>query len=303
MKMLPRRERSIFLSEYQIHKIAVSPEEDGISLQELLRARGISRRLLILLKHIENGITCGGRIVRSIDAVKAGMEIELKIPTERGGAEPNPRLIVPKAYEDEDIIVYCKPAGMPVHESCGHRGDTLSNAFGADHPGIPFRAVNRLDRDTSGLCIAAKNKRSANIPRESVEKVYYAVCEGVIEEPFRIEAPIARERESAIRRVVRADGKFAATNIRPLQNNGQHTLLEIHLETGRTHQIRVHLSHAGYPLAGDDLYGGSREFIKRQALHCGKITFIHPVSREKISVTADIPEDIMQLVNKCGGYL
>lgn len=284
------------MSEHTYNTIAVPDDADGISVQQLLRRSGISRRLLIRLKAEENGITCGGRLMRSIDTVHAGDELLLKIPSEEGGAEPNPDLIVPRVFEDEHIIICSKPHGMPVHESCGHRGDTLSNAFAVWMPGVPFRAVNRLDRDTSGLCLIAKNRRSANIKRETIEKTYFAVCEGIITEPMTIDAPIAREIESSIKRCVRDDGKPSVTNIIPLRSGNGHTLLEIHLLTGRTHQIRVHTSYIGHPLAGDDLYGGSLRFIGRQALHCGEMSLIHPVTGERISVTAPIPRDMLAVL-------
>lgn len=284
------------MSEYVLNEIAVSEEENGISVEALLRRRGISRRLLILLKRTENGITLNGRLMRSVDMVSAGDRLILRIPQPKGGAEPNPSLRVDVVYEDEDVAVFNKPCFMPVHESCGHRGDTLSNVFAARYPQIPFRAVNRLDRDTSGLCLVAKNRRSANIPSENIEKVYYAVCEGIIEDDMRIDLPIAREDGSSIKRQVCPWGKPAVTNIKPIRWGNGHTLLEIHLETGRTHQIRVHLSHIGHPLAGDDLYGGSREYIGRQALHCGRMRFRHPVSGIITEVYADIPDDIVRIL-------
>lgn len=284
---------------YRLLEITAEPWEDGITAEKLLRRRGISRRLITLMKRTENGITRSNILCKTVDTVRAGDIICLRIPEKEGGAEPNHSLIVPKAYEDDDIIVYDKPPGMPVHQSAGHHTDTLANAFAAEYEGVPFRAVNRLDRDTSGLCIAAKNRAGANIPKDRTEKTYYAVCEGIITEKMRIDAPIARECGSAIKRVVREDGKPAVTEAVPLISSGGFTLLEIHLETGRTHQIRVHMSHAGFPLAGDDLYGGSREHIKRQALHCGKMSFVHPVTGKRISVFSELPDDMKIL---CGLY-
>lgn len=279
-------------------KLECGQEDSGISVEKFLRKNGISRRLTIALKRTPMGMTRDGVLCRTIDKVNTGDIITLKIPINGGGEytlPPNFDLKAEKAYEDEDIIVYNKPAGMAVHESSLHRGDTLANVFAAEFPGRPFRAVNRLDRDTSGLCLAAKNRHSANISTDRIHKTYYGVCMGIIDRPMRIEAPIARENASMMKRTVREDGKWAATNIKPVRIIPEKdlTLLEIELETGRTHQIRVHLSHIGHPLAGDVLYGGSTEYIGRQALHCGKMVFTHPVSGAETSVSSYIPFDFL----------
>lgn len=281
-------------------EIVCTADEDGITADDLLRRRGVSRRTITLLKRTENGITRNNILCRSIDRVSAGDIILLNIPERSGGAEPNPALQVAVVYEDDDIIVYNKPFGMPVHQSMRHYTDTLANFFAVKYPNVPFRAVNRLDRDTSGLCIAAKNRLGADIRTENIRKTYYAVCEGVIDKPIRIDAPIAREYESMIKRVVREDGQRAVTNAVPLCSDGRHTLMEIHLETGRTHQIRVHFAHIGHPLAGDDLYGGSREYISRQALHCGRMEFEHPVTSKLIEVSAAFPQDVVELIQLFG---
>lgn len=271
-------------------------DDEGVTLKGFLRKKGISARTLVTLKRVADGITRNGTLCRSVDILHKGDRIALRIPERDSGVTPNPTLLIPVVYEDEDIICYDKPCGVPVHQSCGHYGDTLANAFAASFPHRCFRAVNRLDRDTSGLCLAAKSRLGANIPRNNISKVYYAVCCGDISKPLRIELPIGREDGSAVKRTVRDDGKQAVTNAIPLRGNGQYTLLKIILETGRTHQIRVHLSAAGFPLAGDLMYGGDISRISRQALHCGEMAFIHPVSGKEISLSSPIPEDIMGLV-------
>lgn len=294
-------ERKKHLSEsYRLLELVCTNEENGAALGDFLRQKGISRRLITLLKRTEKGITRNNILCKTVDTVFAGDKICLRIPASGKekdySPEPNFSLKAEKAYEDEDIIVYNKPAFMPVHESALHRRDTLANLFAAEYGGIPFRSVNRLDRDTSGLVLTAKNRHSANIPNDKISKIYYAVCQGDISEPMRIDAPIARERESMIKRVVRSDGQAAATNIVPIKRCGSHTLLEIRLETGRTHQIRVHLAYIGHPLEGDELYGGSRKYISRQALHCGKMSITHPVSGRVINVEAPLPSDIVNLI-------
>lgn len=268
---------------------------EPMTLQHFLTARhGVSRRLLTRLKRQENGITRNGELIRSIDMVYSGDEIVLHLCDE-SGLEPNPALDVPAVFENENVVVFDKPGGMPVHPSIKHQGDTLGNYFASLYPDLTFRAVNRLDRDTSGLCVIAKNAYAAKLLQGSCEKVYYAAVHGDIEPCGTIDAPIARERESIILRCVREDGKRAVTHYRCTDANGKYSLAEIRLETGRTHQIRVHFSHIGHPLAGDDMYGGSREDIGRQALHCGEISFDEPLTGERITVTAPLPDDIMRL--------
>lgn len=271
--------------------------ESENTLEALLKKRGFSRRLIVAMKRTECGITRNGELCRTIDKVFAGDRVLLKIPMGSGNdIVPNRELTVPTVYEDSDLIIYNKPAGMAVHRSHGHYDDTLENVFAAHFPQTPFRAVNRLDKDTSGLCIAAKNKLGADMT--VTEKVYCAVCEGIISEPLRIDMPIGRSDGSVIKREVCPDGKSAVTVVTPLRCMDSCTLLEIRLETGRTHQIRVHLSHISHPLAGDDMYGGSRKLIARQALHCGKMSFIHPISGENVTVSADMPEDMTEIIRK-----
>lgn len=240
------------------------------------------------------GITRNGKLVRSVDTVYNGDEIVLKI-ADTSLLEPNGSLNVPIAYENENLIVFDKPGGMPVHPSIKHQGDTLGNFFAHIYPDLTFRPVNRLDRDTSGLCIAAKNAHAANLLQSSCKKVYYAAVHGLTDEYGTIDAPIARQQESIILRCVRSDGQPAVTHYRRMMFSGKYSLEEIQLETGRTHQIRVHFSHIGHPLAGDDMYGGLRCDIGRQALHCGKLTFAEPLSGDIITVSSPVPEDIMSL--------
>lgn len=271
--------------------------EEGITLERFLRKNGISRRVIIALKRVPMGMTRNGELCRSVDVLHTGDRICLHIPeTEGCRPEPNGELIIPSVYEDEDIIIFDKPAGVPVHQSHGHYGDSLANAFAARFPDAAFRAVNRLDKDTSGLCLAAKSRIGANISSGDISKVYYAVCCGRVPEPLRVDMPIGREDGSTIKRVVRDDGQRAVTNAYPLAGNERYTLLRVIIETGRTHQIRVHMSFMGHPLAGDGLYGGDCSNIGRQALHCGEMELIHPVSGKKIIAASPFPEDMENLV-------
>ncbi len=243
----------------------------------------------------------GMPLERLTERLAAGDILELRLEPEPLPFPPNPALSVPILYEDEDIAAFSKPAGMPVHPSHLHREDTLANFFAArcaetgEQAG--FHPLNRLDRDTSGLCLIAKHPLAAERLTGRVEKRYYAVAEGLVDPPEgTLSFPIARAEASIILRQVSPGGKPAVTHYRTLEQRNGHTLLEIRLETGRTHQIRVHFSHIGHPLAGDELYGGSRLLIPRQALHCGELRFPHPITGEILSFSAPVPEEMRRLL-------
>lgn len=215
-----------------------------------------------------------------------------------GALDENPDLFAPIVYEDNDVAVYDKPVDMPVHPSHLHRYDTLGNLFAAQHKDMTFRPINRLDKDTSGLCAVAKNPFSAAKLSGNIEKTYFAVVCGKLSGGGTIDAPIGRCDGSVITREVRPDGQRAVTNYTVLGGSGKYTLVRIKLETGRTHQIRVHFAHIGYPLAGDDMYGGDISDITHQALHCGELEFTLPVSGEKICLSSPIRDDMKALLEK-----
>jgi len=206
--------------------------------------------------------------------------------------EPNPDPEIPVIFENEDIVIFDKPSGIPVHPSIKHQGDTLGNYFAYLYPNLTFRAVNRLDCNTSGLCAVAKNSYGASHYQGIIKKTYYAVAEGITPESGIIDAPIAREKESIITRCVREDGQKAVTHYKRLLFNKDYSLLRINLETGRTHQIRVHFAYIGHPLAGDNLYGGKIDIINRQALHCGIMEF------EGQTVKSELSRDILNIFNQ-----
>ena len=266
-----------------------------MTLQNFLSGQeGVSKRLLTKLKRQENGMTRGGVLIRSIDTVYPGDEIILRFE-DSGALEPNPELNIPIAFENDRLVIFNKPAGVPVHPSIKHQGDTLGNYFAFLFPDLTFRPVNRLDKDTSGLCIVAKDAHAASLLQGSCHKVYYAAVEGTPPESGQIDAPIARQQESIILRCVRDDGQPSLTIYKRLKTGNSYSLMEVRPETGRTHQIRVHFAHIGHPLAGDDMYGGSLADILRQALHCGRITFPDPTLGSDITVTSELPEDISTL--------
>ena len=284
-------------------EFVVDDAHDGVKVQGFLRgACNISYRLLVRLKRVENGITADGMHVRTIDRLKAGSVVKLRLPEDTEALPPY-ALDLDIVYEDDDILVINKPPAMAVHPSPGHDDNTLANAVCAHYEQIgefyKFRPVYRLDRDTSGLILIAKNTHCAAVLGGNVKKLYYAVCEGLIEKGATIDLPIRIAEGRSIMREVGEGGVSAVTHFKPIGNTGGHTLLELELETGRTHQIRVHLSHIGHPLAGDDMYGGKRDKIGRQALHCGRLWFTHPITGENLNFYCPLPDDMKKL---SGGY-
>lgn len=274
--------------------IAVPHEFDGAQAQDLLKNLGFSRRAIIKLKQT-GGLTRGGEVLRTIDVIRAGDELLVQLSEESGAVPPNPELYAKKAYEDEDIVVFDKPPYMPVHPSIRHHDDTLANLFAAEYPGLAFRPINRLDRNTSGLCVCAKNRFAASSLADSLQKVYFAVTDGTPPGDM-VNAPIGREGDSIIKRCVTPEGKPAVTHFTAVGGDSRRTLLRVILETGRTHQIRVHMAYLGFPLCGDEMYGGDMSAIARQALHCGEVSFTQPITHEKIQVSAPLPGDMAGLI-------
>ena len=214
------------------------------------------------------------------------------------------------AYEDEDILVVNKAADVPIHPSIGNYENTLANAvaYYYESQGIPFvyRCINRLDRDTTGLLIIAKNMLSSAILSEQmknrqIHRTYLSLVEGQTEDNGTIDAPIARVGDSVIERQVDyAFGEHAVTHYQRLAYDKKLdvSLLQIQLETGRTHQIRVHMTHIGHPLCGDTLYNPSTTIMTRQALHSYKLDFIHPITKKEMHFTAPLPIDMSRIIHE-----
>ena len=290
-------------------QFAVPQENDGISVYNFLRAKcGVSYRLIKKLKRVPMGITANGQHIRTIDPLHGGDAVVLHIPEDENPTMPV-ELPIDIIYEDEHIAVINKPFGMPVHPAREHVADTLANAFSAHlmangEPNSAFRVINRLDRDTSGLVLTAKNSHAASLLHGHTDKVYYAICQGTLTGSGTIDAPIRIMEGHGIQREVGEGGVRAVTHWQTLKNftvtasdekRYELTLLKIHLETGRTHQIRVHFTSLGMPLAGDDMYGGSRDLMERQALHCGQLDFFHPITGKKMHFAIPLPEDMAML--------
>lgn len=275
----------------------IDDKNSGLMIRDFLRNFGVSSALLTKLKQDENGIKLNGKFAKAIEVLKSGDNLTINIKNSGKMPEKFECENVKVAYNDEDILVLNKPPLMPVHESRNHRGDTLANVAACYmESDCAFRAVYRLDRDTSGLVLIAKNELAASKLAGKIKKDYYAVVSGKFEGRGTIDLPIRRVRESIIERGVFDDGERAITHYEAIKTDGENTLLKLNLETGRTHQIRVHFSHLGAPLWGDTLYGGNCEKINRQALHCKTIYFTHPITHEKITVDSDFPKDFKGLI-------
>ncbi|MDO5560273.1 MAG: RluA family pseudouridine synthase [Oscillospiraceae bacterium] len=270
----------------------------SMTLEKFLRSeKSVSKRLITKLKQQPMGITRDGLLIRTIDNVNPGDTIRLLID-DKDIQTANSSVYVPVAYENDSFVVFNKPRNMPVHPSIKHRDDTLGNYFSYLYPDCSFRPVNRLDRNTSGLCLAAKDPHTAAILQKSVEKTYYALVCGKVEKDGVIDAPIGRLKESIIKRGVCESGQRAVTHYSVVSVCDKYTFVRVKLETGRTHQIRVHFSWKGHPLAGDDMYGGSCEDITGQALHCGEMIINDSVAQKIIEVKAPLNEEMAGLMRK-----
>lgn len=269
---------------------------EGKKASSLLTHIGCSREIIKMLKN--GGLLINGSPAFTVQLLKENDVVELVFPDEVSSAVPKEIDGVEIVYSDEDIAVVNKPPDLPIHQSVGHYDDTLANHFAAVFPNCAFRAVTRLDRNTSGLCVVALNKFSAAIMCQNrPQKLYYAICQGITPPSGTINAPIKREHESMMKRIVSPDGQTAETDFRTLGHYGNKSFLEVSLKTGRTHQIRVHLAYMGHPLLGDDLYGGDRSEIGRHALHCGYVKLIHPITKKVIEFKCGIPKDMEQCLN------
>lgn len=276
---------------------------DGKSLDAFLRTvHRFSGTTIKRAKNVEGGLTMDGSHIRTIDPLRAGALVRVLTDAAQRSYPPS-AATAQVLYADDDLIIFNKPAGMPCHPSKGHPNDTLANVFAAlpDTKGLYFRSVGRLDRNTSGAVLCAKHAHAAYrlFGEDKPAKIYLALTTGRLLQPQgTVNAPICREAEGSQRRCVRAGGQSAMTHYQTLLESNALSLLALWLETGRTHQIRVHMAHLGCPLAGDALYGGNCAALERHALHCFVMALTHPLSGEKISVLAELPADIKAVVLK-----
>lgn len=277
----------------------------GVAIRDWLRREySFSRSLIRRLRHAD-GLRVNGEAVPAARPLAAGDRVTLVLDEEPSPwvhPEPIPLAIV---HEDPDLLVVNKPSGMLVHPVKGYRSGTLANGV-AHHlaaAGLtaPVRPVQRLDRETSGLVCFAKNPWLHQRLAGRLEREYLAVAAGrLAADAGQLDGPIARDAGHPARRVVAAGGRRAVTHYRVLRRWAAATLLSVRLDTGRTHQIRVHLSQAGHPLLGDALYGGPCDLIQRQALHAARLQFTHPRTALPVAVAAPLPADLERLLSRLG---
>ena len=287
----------------RIFHYQITENEQNMTVLDFLRKKGFSRHILSSMKADKEALTRNGQRIGGREHLLAGDHFRVRLleTIDSDGIVPvsMPLSIL---YEDEDILVINKPADMPVHPSIGNYTNTLANGVTAylDAKGehSPFRCINRLDRDTSGALILAKNAFSAAVlstqmRNRQIRRTYLAVVEGITPPNGTISAPISRVDDSVIERHVDfLHGEPAVTHYERLETKNEHSLLEIHLETGRTHQIRVHMGYIGHPLPADYLYHPEYDCFKRQPLHSLQLEFRHPVTDKSMCLLAPVPEDM-----------
>lgn len=262
---------------------------------------------MIALKKQPDCVLVNDKPVFITHLMDSGDRLEIRLHEEASSEHIEPvELPLEILYEDEDLMVINKPAGMPIHPSQNNRDNSLANAlawyFEAKNRPFVFRCINRLDRDTSGLTIIAKHMVSAGIlssmiaakKEQGIQREYLGICAGIVTpSEGTINAPLGRKEGSIIERCVDfKQGEVAITHYKVLHNKNGHSLISLLLETGRTHQIRVHMKYLGYPLIGDYLYNPDTRQMCRQALHAHKLRFIHPITGIPLEFTAPIPADM-----------
>ena len=276
------------------------PEEyDGRKVIHFLRGYcGFSSRLMRKVKY---ALTLNGNQSRTIDRIKPGDIIGVSIPDDDAVPEIT-EAEIDIVYEDDDILVINKSPFMAMHPTHNHQGDTLANAVTAyltkKGKCVAFRAVGRLDKGTSGIVVCAINPLSACKLSGKIGKEYAALVKGELKGEGRVDVPIYRPDPMKTLRAVGEEGDRAVTHYSVEAYDEKRSVLRVRLETGRTHQIRVHFAWLGAPLVGDDMYGRADGEISRHALHCEKMTFTHPVTGESISVTAPLWEDMEKIKEK-----
>lgn len=281
----------------------IPPEFDGRPVRTLLKARGVSARLCIRLKNTPDGITMDGKPVRTIDPLRAGAVLTLRIPEdERPARSTGAR--VPVVYEDEHIIVFDKPPFMTVHPVHEYRENTLADAFAthlADQGKFAaFRPVGRLDRNTSGLVLCAKHQLAARRLEGAFSKAYFCICRGSLSGSGTVDGPLRLREGHGIRREVGEGGEAAVTHYTSIAAGESYSACLVTMETGRTHQIRAHFSHLGHPLAGDDMYGDEAPQLPRHALHCYEMILTHPAGGEALRLFSPIPPDLREFARRQG---
>jgi len=307
-------------AEFRAHALTLPQEAAGLRFdQALARALPQYSRTRLAAWITAGAVQVDGRPLRSKDKVLGGEQVRIKASLPAAThvlAESRPLAVV---HRDRALFVIDKPAGLVVHPGAGNARHTLQNALLALDPQLSHvpRAglVHRLDKDTSGLLLVARTLEAhtaltAALAARAIRREYLAVCHGVMTAGGSVDAPIGRHRTQRTRMAVRADGRRALTHYRVVRRFAAHTLVRVTLDTGRTHQIRVHLAHLGFPLVGDPLYGGRRRVpaggegalaallreFPRQALHAARLALQHPISGRECEWQSPVPPDMQRLL-------
>ena len=293
-------------------RFIIGEENNGKLLRTFLREQGVSAALCARLKRLDDGMLQNGVRVTVRAVLHTGDVVELAIEERESAPHVVPRNIpVSVVLETEDLAVVNKAANVPTHPSHGHFEDTLANALAYRYAanGVSFRPrfVNRLDRNTTGLVLVARHALAAAtlgaaMAKGEIQKTYLALVHGRVCEPCVIESGIRRREESIIFRETCpvGEGDYAKTGVEPLAWGEDYSLVRLVPHTGRTHQLRVHLSSVGHPLLGDELYGGACDLIGRHALHAAVLRFPMPKTGERVTVRAPLPTDMETVICRLG---
>ena len=283
----------------------ITDEFHNKTIEQVLKTFEFPHQAIIQLKKTEKGILRNGTWAYTSEKLNPGDILTLHLVEDVVPSSIEP-IFVPLQiiYEDEDLLVIDKAANMPIHPSMNHHEGTVANGlmyyFKEQGKEFTFRAINRLDRDTSGLTMVAKHLLSGGIlsrqvSTKEIKRTYQAICQGKLPEQGTIDAPIARVADSTIERCVDFEkGERAVTHYKRIAYDEEKelSLVELQLETGRTHQIRVHLKHLGYPIIGDFLYNPDYTYCQRQALHSASLKFTHPITKKEMHFASSLPEDL-----------
>ncbi|RGR57618.1 RluA family pseudouridine synthase [Dorea formicigenerans] len=288
----------------------IDEDSSGLRVEQFLRRKRYSGQNLSEIKRMPKSILVNGVHYYMRQELSTGDYLQVRIcETQNSEKIPPTKLPLDIVYEDEDLLVLNKPAGMPIHPSLNNYTNSIANAlayyFQSQGKPFIFRCCNRLDRDTSGLTIVSKHLVSGSILSDmtkyrEVHREYLAIARGsVTPSEGTIQAPLGRKEGTIIERTVDWEhGEDAVTHYKVVKEANGHSLVSLRLETGRTHQIRIHMKYLGYPLIGDYLYNPDMEYMTRQALHSHHMEFTHPITGEHMSFTAPLPEDMARVMQE-----
>ena len=288
----------------------IDEDSAGLRVEQFLRRKRYSGQNLSEIKRMPKSILVNGVHYYMRQELSTGDHLQVRIcETQNSEKIPSTKLPLDIIYEDEDLLVLNKPAGMPIHPSLNNYTNSIANAlayyFQSQGKPFIFRCCNRLDRDTSGLTIVSKHLVSGSILSDmtkyrEVHREYLAIARGsVTPSEGTIQAPLGRKEGTIIERTVDWEhGEDAVTHYKVVKEANGHSLVSLRLETGRTHQIRIHMKYLGYPLIGDYLYNPDMEYMTRQALHSHHMEFTHPITGAHMSFTAPLPEDMARVMQE-----